>query len=352
MSDIAIVAIGRNEGERLRQCLASAVAAGGPVVYVDSGSSDDSVAIAEGLGVRVVHLDPAGGFTAGKARNLGAAALAEGAMPDFIQFIDGDCELTSGWLSAARDALIADPSLGVVAGRRRERFPEASIFNRICDMEWHTPLGDVRTIGGDAMYRAEAFAEVGGFDPSYICGEEPELCFRLHAAGWRVVRIGDEMTLHDAAITRWSQWAKRAERSGWAYAEGRATYGAAPEDYDVPAFRSQNREYRSLLIWGGVYPAALLALAALALVLLVAGSGWWPAPLALLALGLSGGGAMALRIARHRRRAMGDPAGHAALYGVMTLLAKHWMLRGARNYARTRARGETARIIEYKGAAR
>ncbi len=76
-----------------------------------------------------------------------------------------------------------------------------------------------------------------------------------------------------------------------------------------------------------------------------------PAPLGLLALGLLGGGAMALRIARHRRRAMGDPAGHAALYGAMTLLAKHWMLRGARSYARTRARGETARIIEYKGAA-
>jgi GT2 family glycosyltransferase len=351
MSDVGIVAIGRNEGERLRACLTSAVAAGAPIVYVDSGSSDDSVAIAEGLGVRVVHLDPAGGFTAGKARNLGAAALAEDGPPEFIQFIDGDCELAPGWLAAARATLIADPRIGVVAGRRRERFPEASIFNRVCDMEWHTPLGDVRTIGGDALYRAEAFAAVGGFDPSFICGEEPELCFRLHVAGWRVVRIGDEMALHDAAITRWSQWRKRTERSGWAYAEGRATYGATPEAYDVPAFRSQSREYRSLVIWGCVYPLALLAALLLTALLAATGSPLWPAALGLLALGLAVGLVMARRIARHRLDQLGDPPGHARLYGLMTMLGKPFQFLGARTYARTKARGETARIIEYKGAA-
>jgi GT2 family glycosyltransferase len=345
MSDrIGIVAIGRNEGERLRACLTSAVAAGAPTVYVDSGSSDDSVAIAEGLGVRVVHLDPAGGFTAGKARNLGAAALAEDGPPEFIQFIDGDCELAPGWLAAARAALIGDLGLAVVAGRRHERFPEASIFNRLCDMEWNTPVGEARAIGGDAMYRAEAFAAASGFDPSFICGEEPELCYRLRGLGLRIARLDHDMTLHDAAMTRWSQWSKRARRSGWAYAEGAATYGATPERYNI-------REVRSLRIWGGVYPAALAGLAALALILGLAGGSLWVWPLIGLGLGLSGGALMALRIARYRRAKFGDPWPHAALYGALVMLGKPFQFLGARTYARTKARGETARIIEYKGAA-
>jgi GT2 family glycosyltransferase len=342
MSEIGIVAIGRNEGERLRACLTSAVASGAPAVYVDSGSTDDSVAIAEGLGVRVVHLDPAGGFTAGKARNLGVAALTEGGTPEFIQFIDGDCELAPGWLAAARTALDADPRIGVVAGRRCERFPEASIFNRLCDMEWNTPVGEARAIGGDAMYRAAAFAEVNGFDPSFICGEEPELCYRLRAVGWRIGRIHHNMTLHDAAITRWSQWAKRARRSGWAYAEGAATYGATPERYNM-------RELRSLKIWGAVYPAALAMLALAAL--LLPGLTLWPIALAGLVIGLLGGAVMALRIARYRRQRFNDPWRHALLYGALVMLGKPFQFLGARSYARTRARGETARIIEYKGAA-
>lgn len=344
MSDIGIVAIGRNEGARLRLCLTSAVAAGGSVVYVDSGSSDDSVALAESLGVRVVHLDPAGGFTAGKARNLGIAALTETAAPDFIQVVDGDCEFVPGWLEAAQTALRADPRLGVVAGRLRERFPAATIFNRQCDMEWNLPIGPVRAIGGIAMYRTAALTQTGGFNPDLICGEEPELCHRLRARGWGVARIDAEMALHDAAITQWGQWAKRARRNGWAYAEGAATHGATAERYNI-------RELRSLLIWGGLYPAVLAGLAALTLILGLAGSGLAPWALAGVAAGLGVWAVMALRIARYRRAQFGDPWRSALLYGALVMLGKPFQFLGTRSYARTRARGETARIIEYKGAA-
>jgi hypothetical protein len=150
------------------------------------------------------------------------------------------------------------------------------------------------------------------------------------------------MALHDAAMTRWSQWAKRARRSGWAYAEGAATYGATPERYNM-------RELRSLKIWGAVYPAALAVLALAALIL--SGSSLWPIALAGLVIGLLGGAAMALRIARYRRQRFNDPWRHALLYGALMMLGKPFQFLGARSYARTRARGETARIIEYKGAA-
>jgi GT2 family glycosyltransferase len=190
------------------------------VVYVDSGSRDDSVGLAQGLGVAVVELDPAQPFTAARARNAGAAALAT-AQPNvaLVQFIDGDCELDAGWLAAAMAAMAGSPTIAVACGRRRERHPEASVYNRLCDIEWNTPVGDAEACGGDALMRLAAFRAVGGFDPALIAGEEPDLCHRLRQAGWTVRRIDADMTRHDAGMTSASQWWARAKRSGYATAE-------------------------------------------------------------------------------------------------------------------------------------
>ena len=69
--------IGRNEGERLKRCLRSLLAQGaGPIVYVDSGSSDDSVAFSASLGVHVVNLDTSVPFTMARGRNAGFAEIA------------------------------------------------------------------------------------------------------------------------------------------------------------------------------------------------------------------------------------------------------------------------------------
>ena len=67
MAEIGVVAIGRNEGMRLRRCLESVVRRAAVVVYVDSGSQDDSVAFAKSLGVATVVLDLAIPFTAARA---------------------------------------------------------------------------------------------------------------------------------------------------------------------------------------------------------------------------------------------------------------------------------------------
>lgn len=251
---IAAVLIGRNEGARLVAALASIPEGVAPVVYVDSGSTDGSVAAAEAAGARVVRLDMTRPFTAARARNEGFAALASlpgDAAPDYVQFIDGDCTLAPGWIATARAFLEANPRAAVACGRRRERFPEASVYNRLCDAEWDTPVGRAKACGGDALMRAEAFRAVGGFDPALIAGEEPELCVRLRAAGWEIWRLDAEMTLHDAAMHRFGQWWKRARRAGHAFAEGAALHGAPPERHFV-------RETRSALAWGLGLPAAAL----------------------------------------------------------------------------------------------
>lgn len=341
---LGVVAIGRNEGARLRGCLDSLHAVGAPLVYVDSGSTDDSVAFAEAFGARVARLDPALGFTAGKARNLGFATLMDGgAPPEFIQFIDGDCEIASGWIDAALARLRDDPGLAAVAGRRRERAPKASIFNRLCDMEWNTPIGPAEAVGGDAVYRTAAFRAADGFDPALIAGEEPELCLRLRRAGWRIERLDHDMALHDAAMTRWGQWRRRTMRGGWATEEGFSMHGGGPERY-------RRRERRSLWLWGAAVPAAVAAAAAAAAELVAAGSAFWPAAALVAAAGLAAYPAMALRVARNRRARSGDPWPHALLYGVLIMAGKPVEAVGAAKYRLARRRGGQARLIEYKSA--
>lgn len=226
MTSVGAVIIGRNEGARLLTCLTSVCRQLDTVVYVDSGSRDGSVAAARMHGALVVELDRTSGFTAARARNAGFDRL-KAALPDvqFVQFIDGDCELAESWLEHSLAFLRARPRAAIACGRRRERHPDASPYNRLCDHEWDTPIGVAATCGGDALVRATAFESAGGFSPALIAGEEPELCHRIRAQGWTIHRLPMEMTTHDAAMTRFAQWWQRNRRSGYAFAEAFAQRG-------------------------------------------------------------------------------------------------------------------------------
>lgn len=248
---IDAVVIGRNEGARLIACLASLQGQVRRVIYVDSGSGDGSPDAARQAGAEVVGLDMAQPFTAARARNAGLARVS-GA--DFVQLVDGDCTVDPGWIGIAARVLAAQADVAVVCGRRREQYPEASIYNRLCDREWDTPIGPAKSCGGDAMIRMEALQKVGGFRADLIAGEEPELCLRLRRNGWGIERLDAGMTLHDARILRFGQWWARNRRAGHAFAEGAQLHGAPPERHWV-------REVRRALVWGLALPLATLALA-------------------------------------------------------------------------------------------
>lgn len=251
---LGAVVIGRNEGQRLVRCLQSLRDRVAWCVYVDSGSSDDSVAQAQALGADVVNLDMTQPFTAARARNEGLARLRQIA-PTLasVQFVDGDCEIQPDWLPHACAFLAEHPEVAVVCGRRRERFPQASVYNQLCDLEWDTPVGQARACGGDALMRVSALVAVGGYRPDLIAGEEPELCVRLRAAGHQIWRLNVEMTLHDAAMHRLGQWWQRNRRSGHAFAEGAWLHGAPPERHFVA-------ETRRALVWGALLPLLWLGL--------------------------------------------------------------------------------------------
>lgn len=166
MSALGLVAIGRNEGERMRRCLESVMGRGLVIVYVDSGSVDGSVELARSLGADVVELDLSRPFTAARARNEGFERLSQiDTQVRFVQFVDGDCEVANGWLEKARGVLEENPDVGVVCGRRRERFPEHTVYNRLADLEWDSPIGESKACGGDAMMRVEASARSAAITP-------------------------------------------------------------------------------------------------------------------------------------------------------------------------------------------
>lgn len=331
--NIAAVIIGRNEGERLRRSLLSlqGVLTG---VYVDSGSDDGSQVLAREMGFEVVDLDVSEGFTAAKARNAGLARLLE-REPHlrFVQMIDGDCELEPEWPAAALAALGDRPDLAVVFGRRQERHPQRNLYHRAIDQEWAVPPGEVKSCGGDALFRVAALQQVGGYDPKLIAGEEPELCLRLRQNGWRILCIDQKMTLHDVDLTRFGQWWRRSKRAGYAFARLVGQYGTAAD----PHWR---RLTHSALFWTAVMigSATLALLGILGSVRLATILGF---------LGLAGCVVQVLRTAR-RHRSQFRSSGAAVGWSGLLFATKLAQTSGWWRYKLDHWRAKQGELIEYK----
>jgi GT2 family glycosyltransferase len=321
--DVGVVAIGRNEGQRLIDCLTSVRSATANIVYVDSGSTDGSVAAAEQIGACVVKLDLTQPFTAARARNEGFATL-NGLRRNiqFVQFIDGDCSLAQLWIDKALAFMEQRADVAIVCGRRRERDPTASIYNRMLDDEWNTPIGEAAACGGDALVRVEAFERVGGFRPWLIAGEEPELCLRLREDGWKIWRLNEEMTQHDAAMHSFSQWWIRSVRSGYGFAEVSRLHSASPHV-------TWGREIARAVFWAGALPLAIVAGALIhpfALWLIMA------YPLHMVRLAIRGGAT----------------SPESWWYAILSVPAKFAQLQGIFRFYWRNWRQQTTQLIEYK----
>jgi len=325
-SELGVVVIGRNEGERLVRCLESVRNRAACVVYVDSGSTDGSVERGRALADAVVELDMRMPFTAARARNAGFERLLEmRAALGYVFFVDGDCEVVEGWLDTAVQFLTQHPKVAIVWGLRRERFPEKSIYNLLCDMEWQDyPTGETRACGGDAVARVDAIRAVNGYRPDLICGEEPEMCVRLRQAGWRIFRLESPMTLHDAAIYRFSQWWKRSMRAGYGFAQGAALHGAPPERHAI-------LETRRSWIWGLGIPLAALVLAPLI---------GWRSTIVLIAY--------PVQVVRLSARGRRPSARENWSRAVALVLSKFPEMVGQAKFHLDRIRRAQSRLIEYK----
>jgi GT2 family glycosyltransferase len=325
---IGVVVIGRNEGDRLKQCLLSLLPQTAQIVYVDSGSTDGSVELAKSLNVEVVALDMSIPFTAARARNIGVEKLISlNPQIQYIQFVDGDCEILPDWIETAEKILVEQPEVVAVTGSRTERFPEKSLYNYLINMEWYAPVGEVQSFAGLCLMRIEALQVVGGFNASLIAGEEPELCIRLREKGGKILRIDADMALHDADMTQFSQWWKRNVRGGHSFAQVISVHSQTPKLY-------QHKERRSIWLWAFTVP--LLAL----------GLSWFTHGWSLLLF--SGYGVLIWRIYRYQR-SQSFTHKDALIYAIFCLLGRFPQLQGQLIFYRNAWLGKRATLIEYKG---
>lgn len=326
---VGAVVIGRNEGDRLGPSLASVQSAGLPVVYVDSGSADGSPDVARTMDVPTIELDPARPFSAARGRNEGfAEVLRRWPSANYVLFLDGDCILEGNFPFEAVNTFERNQDCSVVTGHLSERHPEASVYNRLCAIEWRSPVGrivNMNGLGGIMMARVAAFCDVGGFDEQAIAGEEPDLGVRLGLAGYSIIKVDHPMATHDAQMLRFSQWWKRTVRAGHALAHRYARHGRTK-------FRDGERELRSVLFWGFLLPACTIALL-------------WPTRgLSLLLLG--GYGLLGWRVYRHFLGS-GLSSPDAWLATRFILCGKFAEFVGVIRYGFNRIRGRF-HIIEYK----
>ena len=326
---LSVVVIGRNEGSRLAKCLDSIKLVRGvmvrEIIYVDSASTDGSpeMACRYGAIVLVVHPERP---TAAIGRNAGWRQ----AQSDLVLFLDGDTVLHPDFPRAACNALSQEPSTAAVWGHRREIHPEASIFNRVLDLDWVYRPGFTDFCGGDVLMRRKALLETGGFDESLIAGEEPELCRRLRARGYRIHHIDHPMTGHDLQITHLNQYWRRATRAGHAYAE-------VSERYRNSSDPSWTPERKANLIRGSFWPASLV-------IAILAGIHFGFLPFAVWsALFLS----LSVRSA-WKARWKGASPWLLLLYGFHSHLQHAPILVGQLQYEFDKRQGRTRKLIEYK----
>jgi glycosyltransferase involved in cell wall biosynthesis len=323
------VVIGRNEGKRLEPSLRSMQACKLPLVYVDSGSSDGSPALAASLGVPVLQLDPKRPFSAARARNEGLVeALRLWPSAGFAMFLDGDCTVDPTFPARALETFKANPECAIVTGHLSELSPNASVYHRLCAIEWRSPAGrieDFAALGGIMAARVAMIREVGGFNEQVIAGEDSELGVRLALAGRSVIKIDHPMAVHDAEMTRFGEWWKRSVRAGHALTHRFVLNGRS-------RLRDCRRELISAVLWGFVVPLSTL-------VLLVPTHG-----LSFLLLG--GYALLAWRVYRYYRRTGVSPS-DALLVVWFMILSKFANFIGVLRFCVNWLRG-SFRIIEYK----
>lgn len=327
---LSIVVIGRNEGERLVRCLESVILmrplmAATELIYVDSASSDDSLERAAAFKAKVLSLQSVLPCAAA-ARNAGWLS----ARAPIVLFLDGDTILDRDFVADSIGEF-DNPRVAVLFGNRRELNPKGSLFNRVTDLDWISPAGPAEFCGGDALIRREILESVGGYDERLIAGEEPDLCRRIRAVEYLILHVDRPMTLHDLAMTRFSQYWRRGLRSGYAYAEISARF----RDTKLPLWSREAHRNR-------LQGSAMLAVVVGAPILAIATGSPIPLVAAIAVVG-----ALATRTAlRYRWKTANLTT--LLLYGLHSHLGHIPILFGQLKYFINRFVGKRAELIEYQ----
>lgn len=324
MEEIGIVVIGRNEGDRLRTSLDSALTTKYCVVYIDSGSKDLSVQISRAKNIPTVELQNTEPFTAARARNAGFKFLKE-LYPNikYVQFVDGDCQLIEGWIPYGVTYLKEHADIAIVTGDLHEMEAKESIYNNLCELEWRKDPGETLSCGGNFLIKSEVFQKLGGFKCKMIAAEEEEFCSRVRKEGWKICNLKHPMAIHNASMHHISEWFNRSIRTGYAFAQSL-----------YENIEPHTKEYYSTLFWGLLFPIAVLL-------------SWYvygPHALDLLFLYPL----LAIKIYWNKRKTWTEY--ESIIYSLFCVIGKFPNVIGLLKYHLDRIRGKFRGTIDYKGS--
>ena len=187
------------------------------VIVVDDASHDDTAVVARRHGATVITHSTATG-PAG-ARNSGLDAVTT----SLVAFVDSDCVLRRGWLTPLL-AHLEDMSVALVAPRIVAAHPSTKVVDRYeaarspLDMGplggYVVPLTRIAYLPAAALLAVVApLRTLGGFAAKLAVGEDVDLVWRLHEAGWRV-RYEPGATVAHSHRTQLGQVLKRRAAYG------------------------------------------------------------------------------------------------------------------------------------------
>lgn len=242
---VSVVIPARNDAEMLAGCLASLATQtrrADEIVVVDNGSTDDTRAVAEAAGARVVWEAVAGIPRA-------SSAGFDAARGDLILRIDADTVCPPGWLAHAERAFAADPGLALLSGSA-EFYDAGPLKNRLGRSLWvgglywsMTPyLGHPPIFGSNFGMRRAVWDEIGDEVHRERTDIHDDLDLSLHVKPWMTVRY-DRDWLVGISARPFDTWSGFTRRLSWIV----PTLGAHWPDDNPWARRAARRRYAAEL---------------------------------------------------------------------------------------------------------
>jgi GT2 family glycosyltransferase len=187
------------------------------IIVADNGSTDGSVAMLKEKfpSIRLIILDKNHGFAEGY--NLAISQIKS----TYTVLLNNDVEVSANWLDAPLRALEADTRLAgvqpkILAQKDKKKFEYAGAAGGWIDCygypfcrgrilhiieedngQYDQPADIFWASGACLCIRTDVFKQEGGFDARFFAHqEEIDLCWRLHARGYRLEYIPQSVVYH------------------------------------------------------------------------------------------------------------------------------------------------------------
>ncbi len=156
------------------------------IIVVDGGSTDNTSEIASSFGAQVIPCD---NVSVSNSRNVGAKA----ARYETLVFIDSDCLVHKNLLLKSVQHLQNFSCVGSYYAPS----PDQGWIAKTWLLSENRPSGEVRWLpAGTLIVKSDVFADVGGFNESYIADEDVELCRRIRLNGYSIYNDKTVASIH------------------------------------------------------------------------------------------------------------------------------------------------------------